>query len=84
MMEERSASRLSLERAEKADEALAHEQDSFNSALAEANARVELANNRVQVRLDPHLLTTLPIFLRPPPPSGASHPTQSPMIPDPS
>ncbi|KAL0045386.1 hypothetical protein WJX82_005395 [Trebouxia sp. C0006] len=48
MMEERSASRLSLESAEKADEALAHEQDSFNSALAEANARVELANNRVQ------------------------------------
>jgi len=84
MMEERSASRLSLERAEKADEALAHEQDSFNSALAEANARVELANNRVQVRLDPHLLTTVPILLRPPPPSGASHPTQSPMIADPS
>ena len=68
MMEERSASRLSLERAEKADEALAHEQDSFNSALALANARVELANNRVQVRLDPHLLTTVPILLRPPPP----------------
>lgn len=84
-MEERSASRLSLESAEKADEALAHEQDSFNSALAEANARVELANNRVQVRLDPHLLTTVPILLRPPPPpSGASHPTQSPMIADPS
>jgi len=52
---------LSLERAEKDKEALAHKQDDLNSALAEANARVDLANIRVQVSLNPHLLTTVPI-----------------------
>ncbi len=68
MEEERSASRTSLERAEKAEEALAQKQDGLNSALAEATAKVELANEGVQVRLDLHLFMTLPIFLQPPPP----------------
>ena len=85
MEQERSASRLSLESAEKAEEALAHKQDSVNSALAQANAEVEAANNRVQVKLDPHLFTTLShLFGTPPLPSGTSHATQRPTIADPS
>ena len=68
MEQERSASRLCLESAEKAEEALAHKQDSVNSALAQANAEVEAANNRVQVKLDPHLFTTLSHLFGPPPP----------------
>jgi len=84
MEEERSASRTSLERAEKAEEALAQKQDGLNSALAEATAKVELANEGVQVRLDLHLFMTLPIFLQPggPPPPGGGRPSQSlPLLP---
>ncbi len=65
-MRERDASRLSLERAEKAEEALVHKQDSLNSALAEANAKGEAANDRVQVSLDPHLFVTLSHVFGPP------------------
>ena len=63
MEEERSASRLSLERAEKAEGVLAQKQDGLNSVLAHANAQVEAANDRVQVSLDPHVIHTAPIFL---------------------
>ena len=82
MEEERSASRLSLERAEKAEGVLAQKQDGFNSVLAHANAQVEAANDRVQVSLDPHVVHNCShLFGHPPLPLGpethAADPSQS-------
>ena len=71
MEEERSASRLSLERAEKAEGVLAQKQDGFNSVLAHANAQVEAANDRVQVSLYPHVIHNCShLFGHPPLPLG--------------